>query len=186
MLIPDTKTSLWHVPRRIVEKREAQGLIGLFANLLMLRSDLSSDPTVRELIGRVRARVLDAYANQDTNLQQLLLELGDLSITLSHISQLFFALQMTPLPPATSLTGLTVSLLNLEKTISRFQLSLYIWERAGTFTGDFEYATDCFDKEAIKRLSKSYLSILENFYRNPQARIADCRQAVANTLLAQG
>nr|BFE74687.1 hypothetical protein GCM10020092_079880 [Actinoplanes digitatis] len=56
------------------DRPEAEELIGFFANSLVLRADLSGDPTFRALLARVREQTVEAYAHQEAPLQPLLRE----------------------------------------------------------------------------------------------------------------
>ena len=105
-------------------------MIGFFVNTLALRTDLSRDPTFRELLGRVRAVALAAYAHQDLPFERLVEEVQP-QRTLSYgpVFQVVFALQNTP-ASAVELCGLSVSPLAIEDGTAKFDLTLSLTQRA--------------------------------------------------------
>src|SRR5205814_2303115 len=116
-------------------------LIGCFVNTLVLRTDLSGNPSFREVLGRVREVCLGAYAHQDLPFEKLVEELQpqrDLSYT--PLFQVMFALQNAP-REALQLSGLTLSSLEVENQTAKFDLTLFIWEEGEGLSGALEYNT---------------------------------------------
>jgi amino acid adenylation domain-containing protein len=152
---------------------EIEELIGFFVNTLVLRTDLSGNPTFRELLGRVRDVALDAYAHQDLPFEKLVEELQP-ERNLSHhpLFQVMFVLQNTR-TPFLSLRGLTVSELKVERGTAKFDLSLSMVEKAGELTGAFEYNTDLFDEATIARMLGHFRTLLEGIVTDPDQRLSD-------------
>ena len=127
---------------------EMKDLIGFFINTIVLRSDLSNNPTFRELLGRVRNTALSAYENQDVPFEKLVEELRPVrSSSYSPFFQVMFILQNT-LPTDFKLDGLTITqIVDVNTRTSKFDLTLSLMERPEGLTGIFEYNSDLFDQK---------------------------------------
>lgn len=163
--------------------RELEGLIGFFVNSLVLRTDLSGNPTFRELLGRVREVALGAYGHQDLPFEKLVEEL-DPERDLSHnpLFQVGFALQNAPMEPL-ELPGLSLQPMPFDPGTTRFDLEFHIWERshglnhlwqgrADGLSGFVTYSTDLFDRATILRMLGHFQTLLEGIVANPQGRVA--------------
>ncbi|WDD36584.1 condensation domain-containing protein (plasmid) [Nostoc sp. UHCC 0926] len=155
-------------------RAEIEALIGFFVNLLVLRTDLSGNPTFRELLKRVRQVALGAYAHQDLPFDQLVKALQP-ERNLSNSSPLFqvlFVLQNTPLP-ALELPGLTLSFLEAENKIARFDLALFLTKTDQGILGRWQYNADIFDAIAITSLTDNFQKLLNSIISRPDTRIGN-------------
>lgn len=151
---------------------EIEGLIGFFVNTLVLRTDLSSDPSFRELMQRVREVSLGAYTHQDLPFEKLVAELQP-ERNLSHapLFQVWFVLQNTPMS-ALELSGLTLSLLEAESGMVRHDLKLDLSETPEGLKGFFEYKTDLFDPTTIARMAVIFETLLATVIEQPDLKLS--------------
>ncbi|MEJ1930817.1 condensation domain-containing protein, partial [Nostoc sp. NIES-2111] len=114
---------------------EIEGLIGFFVNLLVLRTDLSGNPTFRELLQRVREVALGAYAHQDLPFEKLVAELRpDRSLSQTPLFQVLFVMQNAPMRTL-ELNGLTLSPWEVENETVKFDLTLFMAEAEHEIVG---------------------------------------------------
>jgi len=154
-------------------RREIEGLIGFFVNSLVLRTDLSGNPTFLELLDRVREVALGAYAHQDLPFEKLVEELHP-ERNLSHhpLFQVAFSLQNTPIE-ALELPGLTLSQLEFDIPSAKFDLEFHMWEAPEGLRGQVVYSTDLFDDATITRMLGHYQTLLESIVTHPEQRICE-------------
>ncbi len=153
---------------------EIEGLIGVFANTLALRTKLGGDPSFRELLERVKETALEAYAHQDMPFERLVEELQpDRSLSHSPLFQVLFSLQNVPRREF-ELRGLQLKPLGgVTGTTAKFDISVYLLADAdNSRSGLIEYNTDLFDGATIDRLLRHYLGLLEAALSNPETRIS--------------
>ena len=150
---------------------EFQTLMGYFLNTLVLRTDLSGNPTFRELLLRVRAVIAAAVAHEEVPFEYLVKELQperDLS------SNPLFQVLLTLEPPLARLpSGWTLTQMDVTVGTSKFDLSLELDDRPEGLIGRFEYSSDLFDAATIERMVGHWLTLLTGIVTNPTLRLAD-------------
>ncbi|QLE53350.1 amino acid adenylation domain-containing protein (plasmid) [Nostoc sp. C057] len=163
-------------------RSEIEGLIGFFVNSLVLRTDLSGNPTFRELLSRVKEVALGAYSHQDLPFEKLVEELHpERNLNQNPLFQVVFALQNAPMT-ALELPSLTLRALPFETETTRFDLEFHLWEpntQNGLWTDSSEgisgfviYSTDLFNDVTITRMLEHFQILLESIVANPEERIA--------------
>lgn len=154
---------------------ETEKLIGFFVNQLVLRTNLSHNPTFRELVRRVQDVTLEAYEHQDVPFDKLVETLSpDRSVSRTPLFQAKLVLQNSPIEPLT-LPGLRIQQLNLEQgtQTAKFDLLLTFVETEQGLSASVEYATDLFDSVAVERLSHRFTSLLDDIVARPDARLSE-------------
>jgi amino acid adenylation domain-containing protein len=154
-------------------RTEIEELIGFFVNTLALRTDLSGDPTFRELVARVREVTLEAYAHQDLPFEKLVEELRP-ERNLSHppLFQVGFGLQDAA-GEGVAVGEVAVEPVEVDKGTAKFDLTLSMVEGAEGLRGTVEYSTDLFDAGTMARMLGHYRTLLEGIVANPNRRLSE-------------
>ncbi|MBW8770258.1 MAG: amino acid adenylation domain-containing protein, partial [Gemmatimonadetes bacterium] len=149
-----------------------EGLIGYFANTLVLRTRLDGDPSFAGVVARVRETTLSAFEHQDVPYEKLALELQrDRALGRGGLFQVMFTLQDAELRTL-ALPGLHFEPFGPARGATKFDLSLFMHERAEGLRAAFEYRTDLFDAATIDRLLGRFETLLEGIVANPDAPIS--------------
>lgn len=152
---------------------EIEGLIGFFINTLVLRTDLSEEPTFRELLGRVREVCLGAYDHQDLPFEKLVEELQPPRVpSRNPLFDVMFVLQNTP-GAALKLEKVTAQLITVERDVAKNDLALELTEAQDGLRGLIEYNTEMFDRETVRRMSSHFETILNGIVLEPEQCIHD-------------
>jgi len=154
-------------------RAEIEGLIGFFVNSLVLRLDLSDDPTVSELVERAREVSLGAYAHQDLPFEKLVEELQpERSSGHNPLFQVVFALQNAPVSEIT-LPGLSIDGLRSDNETSLFDLKLDLWEVGDGFRGVLQYDADLFERSTVERWARHFEALAAEAAAHPERRVGE-------------
>ena len=145
---------------------ELEKIIGLFVNTLVLRADLSGKPTFRQLLQRVRQTALAAYAHQDVPFE-MIVDAIQPQRNLSHtpLFQVMLVLQNTPIPTQT-MDSVTLAPIDLDGGMAKFDLTLFLVESGGELRGSWEFNSDLFDAETIKRMMGHFEELVRGVLTN--------------------
>ena len=145
-------------------------LLGLFLNTVVLRTDLTGEPTFRELLDRVRKTTIEALSNDGVPLDEVLKELH-LARDRSHNPLFRVLLSLEPslseLEPGWNLTPIDV-----ETGTSKFDLCFVLDDRSDGLFGRLIYSTDLFDAATMARFVECWQTLLQAVVRDPGARIS--------------
>jgi acyl carrier protein len=152
-------------------RAETEALIGFFINTLVLRGDLSGNPSFRELLRRVRETALGAYAHQDLPFEKLVEELHvERDVSRHPLFQVMFVLQNATMP-VLELKGLSVSPRPMSNEVARFDLYLSMVETEQGLNATVRYNVDLFDVATITRMLKDFEAILRQVATNPDETV---------------
>ena len=149
----------------------SEKLLGYFLNTVPLRTDLSGDPTFRELLDRVRGMTLDALSHEEVPLDRLVAELQpERDPKRNPLFQILFSLEppLSPVSPEWDLTCIEV-----ETGATKFELCMVLDDRAEGLLCRLIYNTALFDADTVSRMAGHWQTLLEGLAARPEMRISE-------------
>ncbi|MFJ1552006.1 condensation domain-containing protein, partial [Streptomyces sp. NPDC088246] len=170
-------------------RAETEKLIGFFINTLVMRTDLSGDPTFEELLGRVREMALNAYAHQDLPFEQLVDDLvTERDRSRSPLFQVLFNYftedgqqDRESRDPSHDRRGDAaggatdgLALGSVEgDVVAKYDLRLMLTDGGGALSGVIEYSTALFDAVTVERLARHLMSVLDTVADDAGQRVGE-------------
>ena len=153
-------------------RAEVETLIGYFVNQLVLRGNLSSNPSVSELLERTRQACLGAYDHQDLPFERLVEELApERDLSRNPLFQVIFVWQNIPRRGELLLPDLTATAVPGEATTIKFDLKLTIVEGLDRLSGSLAYSRDLFEAKTMKRMAQHLERVLEQMVEDGERRL---------------
>ncbi len=157
------------------DSEELERLVGFFVNMVVLRSDVSGDPSFEGLLERVRDVVIDAHAYRAHPFDKLV---GEIRATTgrgadSLVKVVFSFHDQAPLPPA--LFGVEANQIDIPVRSVKFDLTLEVVPRHGTWLLVFYYSSDLFETSTITRMLSHYQGLVAAVLEDPSRRLSQLR-----------
>src|SRR6185295_16229141 len=152
--------------------REVEGLIGFFINMLVLRVEPRAAVTFGDLVGQVRARVLEAYAGQDLPFERLVEELNpERDPSRTPLFQTLFNFQTAEVGNL-ELPGVELRPIRGGTRAAKTDLSLQMTDRGTGLGGALEYLTDLFDAATVERWARHFETLLAAAVEDPERALS--------------
>ncbi len=140
-------------------RSQLEGLIGFFVNTLVLRIDTAGGPSFRELLRRVKATTLGAFAHQDLPFEMLVERLHpQRDLSRNPIFQVSFQLFAEASSPGSEASAPPP---DIQRSTAIFDLSFNLWEDGAGLAGQIEYSSDLFDRGTIDRMRGHFEVLLD-------------------------
>ena len=152
---------------------ELEGLIGVFINTVVLRIRLDGEPSLDELVRRVRDVTTGAFAHQELPFEQLVEERRpDRASGHAPLFQTMFVFRNSPIP-AVPMANVETRRYPIDNGASRFDLTLIIETERDELFAWFEYKTELFAAETMAQLARDYTRVLAALVATPAQRLRD-------------
>ncbi len=155
------------------EALDVEGLIGCFINTLVLRTDVRSDAAFPAVVGQVRQTLLDGLAHQDLPFDELVSVLSP-ARDLSRNPLYQVAFMMEP-PTALRLSGIASEAVAVPRRGAQVDLTLTMYDEGTSLVGEFEYATDLFERTTVEQLAVHFRTLLSGLTGNPEHPVGQLR-----------
>jgi amino acid adenylation domain-containing protein len=171
------------------QRGEFERIVGYFANPVVMRADLSGNPTFRSFLSQVRDTVLNAFEHQDYPFPLLVEQLQPIrDASRSPLFQVMFVFekpyQLEKEGASSFVLGESEGRMELGELVleplpfsaqqeGQFDLTLVMVEVDGTLSASLDYNTDLFDASTIARMAGHFKTLLEGILENPEQRISE-------------
>jgi condensation domain-containing protein len=150
---------------------ETEGVVGFFLNTLVLRINGSNDPSFTQLVERVRETVIGAMERDELPFPTVVQELQAARRDASRhpLFQIMFSLE----PPLSELApGWAFTQMDVETSVTKFDLHLEMDERSDGILARFIYNVDLFKRQTVRRMAKEWLRIAREAAASPDAPLS--------------
>ena len=171
------------VPIANRNRTEVEGLIGFFVNTQVLRTELTGQTRITELLQGIKEHALGAQAHQELPFERLV-EALKIERSLSHtpLFQVMYNHQpvVADIASVSTASGLELALVEWQGRTTQFDLTLDTYEKSGTLHAALTYANDLFDAPTIARMALHWTRLLQAMVGEGEQRIGELPMLAAD------
>ncbi|MFL1420097.1 amino acid adenylation domain-containing protein, partial [Pseudomonas fildesensis] len=171
------------VPIANRNRSEVEGLIGFFVNTQVLRTKLTGQTRVAELLQGIKEHALGAQDHQELPFERLV-EALKVERSLSHtpLFQVMYNHQpvVADIASVSTASGLELALVEWQGRTTQFDLTLDTYEKSGTLHAALTYANDLFDAPSIERMARHWISLLQAMVADGEQRVGELPMLAAD------
>lgn len=157
---------------------DLENIVGMFVNTLPLRNFPSYKKTFREFLMEVRENAIEAYENQDYQLEVLIEKLGvERSSSRNTLFDTLFVMQDQDAPQL-EIEGLRFIPYEIENMASKFDISMEAVETGGNIMFTLEYCSSLFKKERMNSMADDYISVLRSISVDMDVKLGDIEMGI--------
>ncbi|MBY8943659.1 non-ribosomal peptide synthetase, partial [Pseudomonas tolaasii] len=164
------------VPIANRNRSEVEGLIGFFVNTQVLRTELTGQTRVSELLQGIKEHALGAQAHQELPFERLV-EALKVERSLSHtpLFQVMYNHQpvVADIASVSTASGLELVAVEWQGRTTQFDLTLDTYEKSGTLHAALTFANDLFDAPSIERMAQHWISLLHAMVADAEQRVGE-------------
>lgn len=159
---------------------ELENMFGMFINTLSLRNHPKGDLSYKVFLSLLKSKTLSCLDNQDYPYEELIEMLNvERDISRNPLFDIMFSYQNYK-EVTFEIPGLTLSELSTDQTISKFDMTLFVYEKQGKLKLDFEYATALFKRETVEKFIGYFNSIITTILDDVNVKLSDIEMISAN------
>ncbi len=171
------------VPIANRNRTEVEGLIGFFVNTQVLRTELTGQTRISELLQGIKEHALGAQAHQELPFERLV-EALKVERSLSHtpLFQVMYNHQpvVADIASVSTASGLELALVEWQGRTTQFDLTLDTYEKSGTLHAALTYANDLFDATTIERMAVHWVRLLQAMVVEGEQRVGELPMLAAD------
>ncbi|HWP45363.1 MAG TPA: condensation domain-containing protein [Blastocatellia bacterium] len=160
--------------------------VGMYANTVLMRGDLRGEPSLREVIGRVREEVIEGMEHQEVPYEKVIEQMrGRREVSRDSVIGVMFVMQERR-EERKEMKGIRIEEMEVEEGVAKYDIKVEVEEVGEGMVSEIEYDRELYERETIERMLEHYEKVIEVIVTDPDRRISDIPAQVSRHGTGEG